>query len=77
MTTPTHGAGVIDEDDLPDEMTWRSVDDAVDCPQQHGEPLIVERDDDGGAGQVLRVRLARAPAKHRGMCVQLREIMFK
>ena len=41
-------AGVVDEDDFVEEVTWRAVDDAVNGAQECRPRLVVEDDDDAG-----------------------------
>lgn len=59
----TFVAEVVDQDDLGEELRRRAVEHAVDGPQQRGPALVVERDDDAGVGQLLRVQLPFAAAQ--------------
>ena len=54
---PQHYAGIVHQDDLGQEMRWRPVDHTVDRPEERGPGLVVEDDDDWGAGQVVGVNL--------------------
>lgn len=53
-------AGVVHKHDLHQQVPRRSVDDAVDGPQQRAPRLVMEDDDDAGVGQVVRVDLGLA-----------------
>ena len=39
---------IINQDNFFEELDWRSVDDGVDRPEQRGQGLVVEDDDDAG-----------------------------
>ena len=54
---------VVDEDDLSEQVRGHGVDDAVHGPQQRGERLVVEDDDDGGVGEGGREWDVGAPAR--------------
>lgn len=53
--TLTHIGKVIDEDDLLDEMLWRSIQNRVYGSQQHGPRLVVEADNDSCRRQIFHV----------------------
>ena len=48
-------AEVVDQDDLVQQFGGRPLDDAVHGAHQRRPALVVEDDDDRGAGQILRV----------------------
>ena len=52
--------GVVDEDDLAEELDGRPVDDGVDGSEQRRESLVVEDDDDGDLRQTPRIHLGFA-----------------
>lgn len=52
ITAPrTVRAGVVHEDDLPEQRSRRGVQDAVHRAQQRGPRFVVEHDDDAGGGE--------------------------
>ena len=55
-------AGVVDEDDFVEEVTWRAVDDAVNGAQECRPRLVVEDDDDAGVRVRAHVRVLFALA---------------
>mmetsp|Transcript_34799 Transcript_34799/g.110504 ORF Transcript_34799/g.110504 Transcript_34799/m.110504 type:complete len:400 (+) Transcript_34799:782-1981(+) len=56
------GAGIVDQDDLLEQLWRRVVQDAVYGPHQRHEVLVVENDDDTGLREVARVLLVLEPA---------------
>ena len=69
----TKVTGIVDEDDLMDEVGWRPLQDSMDSPQEGWECFIVETDDDAGSGQVRFICLTVTPAhthRNRGRCWQ-------
>lgn len=53
----TFVAEVVDQDDLGYEVWRRAIQHAVNGPEQRRPALVVERDDDGGVGQLLCIQL--------------------
>ena len=58
----TKVAGIVHKDDLLQQMLGRPIDEAVDCPQQHRWPLVVEDDHDSSARKVIWVLHTLTPA---------------
>lgn len=56
-------AGVVHQDNLLQKRVWRAVDDRVDGSQQRAPRLVVEDDDDAGAGKVIWIQLVLAPSE--------------
>lgn len=59
----TEVAVVVHEDDLVEKPGRRAVQDAAHRPEQCGQGLVVEADDDAGHRQVGRVLLVLTPAE--------------
>ena len=46
-----HGGGVVDKDDLVEQLVGGAVEDGVDGAEEDGPGLVVEADDDAGGGE--------------------------
>lgn len=54
---PTSFAGIVDEHDLHEQVSWRAADDTVNRPQQGAPRLVVKHNDDAGVWQVIWIHL--------------------
>ncbi|GFT39344.1 hypothetical protein NPIL_155081 [Nephila pilipes] len=59
----THIREIVHQYNLLYEVGRRSIQDTVDCPQEHTPGLVVEADDDAGRGEVVVVLLLLTPEK--------------